>query len=129
MWLSAADALLDNVGTELLLGQFADLALEALTHGCCEGSIVEIQDVLNHVVAERILYKMETMGRDLANEVNLLEANSVVNAATMAMSANGDAVLAYSIKDELSLHGLEVVQTLLNDVVAVQILDEIYNLS
>ena len=119
---------------ELLLGQFANLALEALTHGCCEGSIVEIQDVLNHVVAERILYKMETMGRNLANEVDLLEANSMVNAAlkntaTMAMGANGDAVLAYSIKDELSLHRLEVVQTLLDDVVAVQILDEINNLS
>jgi hypothetical protein len=68
--------------------------------------VVEIQDVLNDVVAEGILHKMKAVGSDLANEVDLLEAGSVVNAAlqdttAVAVRTNGDAVFAYRIEDEL----------------------------
>lgn len=134
VWLSATDALLDNVGTKLLLGQLADLALEALAHGCSKGGIVEIEDVLNHVVAKWILYKVEAVGSDLADEIDLLEPDSVIdaalkNTATMAVGTNSNAVLAYSIEDELSLRRFEVVQALLDDVVTIQILDEIHDLS
>lgn len=74
------------------------------------------------------------MGGDLADEVNLLEAGGMVDAplqdaTAVTVGANSNAMLAYSIKDELSLCRLEVIQALLDDVVAIQILDEIDDLT
>jgi hypothetical protein len=132
--LSAADALLNDIGAELLHGELGDLALEAETHRGGEVGIVEVKDVLHHVVTERILDQVEAVCGDLANKVDLLEAGSVVNAAlentaSVAVSSDCDAMLAYSIEDELSLRRLEVVETLLNDMVAVEVLDEVDNLT
>ena len=50
------------------------------------------------------------------------------HAAAMAMGANGDAILANSIEDELCILRLQVVQALLNDVVAVQVLNQLDDL-
>jgi hypothetical protein len=134
VWLSTADALLDDVGAELLFGKLANLALEALAHGCREGGVVEVQDVLDNIVAKGVLNQVEAVRRDLANEVDFLEARGMVDAtlqdaAAMAVRADSDAMFTYSIKYELRVRGLEVVQALLDDMITVEILDEIDNLS
>jgi hypothetical protein len=132
--LGTADALLDDVGAELLLRKLDDLTLEALAHGSGESRVVQIEDILDDVVSKGVLDQVEAMGSDLADEVDLLEARCMVNAAlenaaAMAVSTDSDAVLAYRVEDELSLGRLEVVQALLDDVVAVQVLDKIDDLA
>ena len=132
--LGTADALLDDVGAEHLLGELHNLTLEAFAHGRGESSVVQVEDVLDNVVTKRILDKVEAVRRDLANEVNLLVARRMIdaalkNTAAMAVGTDDDAVLAYGIEDELGLRGLEMVQALLNDVVAVQVLDEVDDLA
>jgi hypothetical protein len=77
---------------------------------------------------------VEAVGGDLAHKLDLLETRGVINAtlkdtATMTMSSDDDALLANRVKDELSILSLEVVEALLNDVVAVQVLDELDDLS
>jgi hypothetical protein len=106
-----ADALLDDVGAELLLGKLDDLALETLAHGRGESRVVQIENVLDNVVAKGVLDQVEAMCGDLAYEVDLLEARRMVNAAlenatAVTMGADDDAVLTYSIKDELGLDRL-----------------------
>lgn len=108
--------------------------MEADTQRRREARIVEVENVLDDVVAERVLHQVEAISSDLANKLHLLEAGGMVdaaleNAAAMTVRADGDAVLADSIKDELGVLGLEVVQALLDDVVAVQVLDKIDNLT
>jgi len=72
---------------------------------------------------------METVGSDLANELNLLEARSVINAplenaASVTVSSDSDAMRTNRIEDELSILSLEMVQALLNDVIAIKILNQ-----
>jgi len=97
-----------------------------------EDRLVEIEDVLDNVVSERILNQNISIVRDLSNEPSLLITRSVVNAtlqdtATMTVGSDINAVGANSIKDELSINGGQLVEALLDDVVAVQILDELDN--
>lgn len=127
--LSAADTLLDDVGAELLSGQLRDVTLETQAKRGSEGHVVQVEDVLHDIVAKRILDELEAIGRDLTHKLNLLEAGSVVDAAlkdtaTVAVGTNSNAILTNSIKDELSIFGLEVVETLLDDMVAVEVLDK-----
>jgi hypothetical protein len=130
---SATNTLLDNVGAELLLRKLSDLALKALAQGGCEARLVEIEDVLHDVVAEGILHEVERVSSDLADQLDLLEARGMINAtlknaAAVTVSADGDAVMAHGIEDELRVLGFEVVQALLDDVVAVQVLNEVNHL-
>lgn len=131
---STANTLLNDIGAELLLRKLSDLALEAQAHRGCEGRIVQIKNVLNDVVAKGILYKVEAVCGDLANQVDLLKAGSVVNAAlknaaAMPVGTNSNAMLAYSVENKLSLRRLEMVQALLDNVIAVQVLDKVHNLA
>lgn len=124
----AANTLLDHVGAELLLGEFGNLARKANAQRIGEARIIQVENVLHDVVAEGILDKVEAVRGDLANQLDLLEAIGMVNAAlkdaaAMAVGANCDAVLTNGVEDELGILGLEVVQTLLDDVVTVQVLD------
>ena len=69
---------------------------------------------------------MKTVCSDLADKVHLLEARSVVDAAlkdtaTMTVGTDSNAMLTYSIEDELSFRRLKVIKALLNDVVTVEI--------
>jgi len=87
---------------------------------------------LNNIVAEGILNQNISVIGDLSNEPSLLFTRSVVNAtlknaAAMAMGSNINAVGADSIKDELSIDRGELIETLLDDMVAVQILDKLNN--
>jgi hypothetical protein len=128
--LGAANALLDDVRAELLPGKLHDLTPKALAHGRSELGVVQIEDVLDDIVAEGVLDKIEAVRGNLANKVYLLIAGRMVdaalkNTAAVAMSTDNDAVFTHSIKDELCLGGFEVVQALLDDVVAIEVLDEI----
>jgi ABC-type ATPase with predicted acetyltransferase domain len=49
--------------------------------------------------------------------------------AAMAVRANSDAVLADSIEDKLGILRLEMIQALLDDMIAVQILDKVDDLA
>jgi hypothetical protein len=89
---------------------------------------------LHNVIAKGVLDQIEAVGRNLANELDLLVAGGVVDAAlenttAVAVCADGDAVVTNSIEDELSILGLEVVEALLNDVIAIKVLNESDNLS
>lgn len=129
----ATDALLDDIGAELLTRKFGDLASKAKTQWVGKTRFVQVEDVLDNVIAEGILDQMEAIRGDLADKLDLLETGSVVdtalkNAAAVTMSADGDAVLTYGIENKLSILRFEVVQALLNDMIAVQILDKLDNL-
>lgn len=103
--------------------------MESEAQRSSERGFVEIKDVLNDVITEGILHEMETVGSDLANELNLLEARSVINAplenaASVTVSSDSDAMRTDRIEDELSILSLEMVQALLNDVIAIKILNQ-----
>jgi hypothetical protein len=87
--------------------------------------------------------------RNLLDQLDLLDTGRMIdaslqNAASVPVSANGNAVLPNCIKDELNIHqlnnqsrvagsrylsvfGFQAIQTLLNDVVAIEILYKLYN--
>ena len=76
---------------------------------------------------------MEAVRGDLADEVDLLEARCMVdaalkNAAAVAMGADSNAVVCDSIENELSISVGEVVQALLDDVIAIEVLNHADNL-
>jgi len=115
-----------------LLGELGNSVLEHHDQRLGEDRLVEIEDVLDNVVSERILNQNISIVRDLSNEPSLLITRSVVNAtlqdtATMTVGSDINAVGANSIKDELSINGGQLVEAFLDDVVAVQILDELDN--
>jgi hypothetical protein len=95
-----------------------------------ESRLLEVEDVLDDVVAERILNKVKGVVANLTNELALLQARSMVDAAledtaAVPVSTDGNAVLAHGVEDELSVLRAEVVEALLNDVVPVKVLDQL----
>lgn len=127
--LGTAETLLDDVGAELVTGQLADAASECLHHGLGEGRLVQIDDILNNIVAEGILDEDSRVGGNALNEPELLVTRGMVNAAledtaAVSVGADLDAMMADGVEDELRISRDELVQTLLNDVVAVEVLDE-----
>lgn len=112
--------------------ELADAALERRNHGLGEAWFIKIDDVLNHIVSKRILHKYSSMLRDAPNEPGLLFARSVINAtlehtAPVPVRAHLDTVIANRIEDELRIERCKLVQALLDDVVAVKILNELDN--
>ena len=107
--------------------------MESEAQWSSERGFIEIKDVLNDVITEGILHEMETVGGDLANELNFLEPRSMINAplenaASVTVSTDSDAVRTNRIEDELSILSLEMVQALLNDVIAIKILNQWHHL-
>lgn len=128
--LSAAEALLDDVGAELLLGQLANTTLEHSNERLGEDRLVEIKDVLHDVVAEWVLHQNVGIVGDLSDQPSLLLTRGMIdttleNAATVAMGADINAVSSDRVKDELRVNRSELVETLLDDVVTVEVLDEL----
>lgn len=130
--LSAAQALLNHVGAELVPGELADTALERGNNGLSEGGLVQVDDVLDNIVSKRVLHQYAGMLGDALNQPQLLLAGCVINAAlehtaAMSMGANLDTVVTNGIKNKLRVRSGELVKALLDDVVSVQILDEFHN--
>ena len=101
-----ANTLLDDIGAELVLGQTRNAGLEAVAHGVRERGIVEVDDILQHIVSVRILYKGEGVLGDLSDEVSLLRSGRVVNAAlkdtaSMTVAADSHTAPANGVEDEL----------------------------
>jgi hypothetical protein len=111
-------------------GELADTALEHADDGLGEGGLVEVDDVLDDVVAEGILDEDAGLLRDALDEPELLVTGRMINAAledtaAMAMRAHVDAVATNGVKDELRLGGGELVEAFLDNMVTVEVLDEI----
>ena len=128
--LRAAETLLDDVGAELVAGELADATLEHGHNRLREGRFVEINNVLDNIVAKRVLDEDARLLRDALDEPELLVTRRMVNAAlenaaTMTVGTHIDAVAADGVKDELRVGSCELVKALLDDVVAVKVLDEL----
>lgn len=124
-----AQAFLDDIRAELLLGQTGNAPLELVTDFRDELRITEVENVLNNVIAVGVLNEEECMLNDLCNEAIPLGARSMIdaalnNTATVTVSADAHAVGADGLVDEVSILSLEVVETLLNNMVAIQILHQ-----
>lgn len=131
--LGAAQALLNDVGAELVARQLTDAVLEHADNRLSEGRLVEVDDVLDHIVPKGILNQNRGVFGDLRDEPDLLVARGMVNAAledtaAVTVSTDVNAVGTDSIEDELRVLGTELVKTLLNDVVAVEVLNKLDNL-
>lgn len=105
------------------------MGAELGNEGLGEARLVQVDDVLNHVVAKGVLDQAVRIVGDALDEPGLLLAVGMINApledaATVTVSAHVDAVLPDSVEDEVRLLGAELVEALLNHVVAIQILDQ-----
>jgi hypothetical protein len=124
-----AQTLLDDVGTELVARQLANAGAELRDDRLGVFGLVEINDVLHHIIAEGVLHQDVGVIRDLLNENPLLRAIGVIDAAlddtaSVAVGADLDTVMTDSVEDELSILRRQLVKALLDDMVPVQILDE-----
>lgn len=131
---SAADTLLDDVGAKFLLGEFGNMTLEAEAERGGKGHIVQVQNVLNDVVAKGVLDKLEAMRSDLAHKLDFLKARGMIdaalkNTASVAVRTHSDTILTDSIEDELSILSFEMIETLLNHMVAVEVLNKSDNVA
>ena len=129
----ATDALLNDVGAELLLRQISDAPHEAAAEGLSERWLNKIEDVLHDVVAKRILNEGEGVCDEEINKSTLLVTRGMVDAAlkdaaSMTVLAHHNAVGANGIEDKLSILGREMVETLLDDMVAVKVLDKLHDI-
>ena len=116
-----------------MLGERGDAAAETKAEGLSKGWFSQIQDILHDIIAKRILNQGKGVRGNLCNKMSLLLTRSVIdaalkNTAAVAVCTHDDAVSTDSIEDELCFLRGEVVQALLNDVVAVQVLDKGHNL-
>lgn len=112
--------------------ELADAALEHGNNRLGEGGFIEINDVLDNVVAKWILNQYARMLSDALDQPELLLARCVVDAAlkhtaAVPVGTNFNTVVADSIENELGVSSSELVKTLLDDMVAVQILDELHD--
>ncbi len=116
--------LLNNVGAEFVARQLANAVAELGNQRLREGRLVEVDYILNNVVAEGVLDQRNSMVGNSLYEPHLLIARGMVNAtlqntAAMAVGADLDASTTDGVEDELGIYRAELVEALLNDVVAV----------
>lgn len=127
------ETLFDDVGTELLTSKSRHTADHALTQGLGESGFAKVKNVLDNVVAEWVLDEGKDVLGDGADELTLLLARGMIDTAlehtaSMAVSANSDNVMTHSVDNELDILLLEVVQAFLNDMVAIEVLNELDDL-
>ena len=83
------------------------MTFEDVTERVGEAGLLEVDNVLKDIVAERILNQMEGTVSDLADELGFLMASGVVytalqHATAVTMGSNRNAIGANGIKNELS---------------------------
>lgn len=76
-----AEAFLNDIGTEFLSRKQPNSSLKHMNERFCKYRLVQIQDVLHHIIAEWILDESDCMVGDLTNQPGLLVASGMVNAA------------------------------------------------
>lgn len=104
----ATQALLDDVRAELVARQPTNAATELSDDGLSVVRFAEVNDVLNNIVAERILDEGHSTLGNLLDQPGLLVTRGMVDAAlkdtaTVTMSADIDTMIADGVEDELSL--------------------------
>ena len=108
--------------------------MEGLAKRISEAGLLKVHDVLKYVIAEWILDQVKRVLSDLLDEMGSLVTNSMVDAtlkdtAAMAVGADSDAIIAHGAEDELSVLCIELVQTFLNDMIAIEVLNQIHHLA
>lgn len=116
-----------------MLGKLDDAPSKTRAQWAGEVWNAEIENVLYNIVAEWVLDKRVGVLNDMADQLGLLSAGSVVDAAlqdtaSVTVSTNHKTIVTHGVEDELGINRLEVVKTLLNDMVAVEVLNEAYNI-
>ena len=116
-----------------MAGEHVDLAAKLAYKRLSERSLVEVNDVLNDIVAEGILYQAQSIFGDSRDQPHLLFTRGVVYAplkdtAAVTMGAHIDATIADSTENKLGIGGRQLVQAFLDHVVAIEVLDKIDNL-
>ena len=106
--MGSTKTLFDDIRAEFLLGQLRYLALEGIAEWVSEAGLLEVDNVLENVIAIRVLNKMEGAVSDLADKLGFLVTGGVVYAtlqhtAAMTMGSDRYAVGANSIENELRL--------------------------
>ena len=104
--MGSTEAFLNDIGTELLLRQLWDLALEGVAKRVGEARFLEINNILKDVISKRILHQVKSTICDLAYELGFLDTSGMIdtalqNATTMTMSSDCNAIVANSIENEL----------------------------
>jgi len=127
--LSTAETLLNHIRAELLLGQLRNTTSEHSNQRLGKDGLIEIEDVLNNVVSKRILDQNIGIVGDLANQPSFLITGGMIdtalkNAAAVAVGSHINTVSSNSIKDKLGVYRRELIEALLDDVVAVQVLNQ-----
>ena len=77
----STDTFFDYIRAEFLLGQKRDATFKALAKRIGEGWLSNIDDVLQNIVAKRILDQREAIGDDLTDDLGFLVASCVIHAA------------------------------------------------
>lgn len=131
--LGDTNALLDDIGAELLDRERTDVAEELTDNAIAEAVVVQVENVLHDVVAVGILHERQGIVGDLVHELDALIFGRMINAAlqhatTVTMGGNLDAVLSDSIVDELVIFWSELVEALLNDMVTIEVLDQSHHM-
>jgi hypothetical protein len=70
--LGASQALLNDVGTELVTRQLADATLEHLNHRLGKSWLIKVNDVLDDIITKRILHQDPCVVSDALNQPALL---------------------------------------------------------
>lgn len=88
--------------------KLADAPLEHANNGLREHGLIEVDDVLNNIVAEGILDENARLFSDALDEPKFLVTRSMIyaplkNTASVTVSTDTDSVAANRIKDELSV--------------------------
>lgn len=123
--------------------------MEGFAKRICEARFLQVYDVLKDVITEGILDKMERVFGDLLYQMRPLVANGMIDAAlkdtaTVAMGTNSNAVSANRAEYELghvsvltnkvstltylSILCIELVKALLDDMIAIEVLNQLHDL-
>jgi outer membrane receptor protein involved in Fe transport len=104
----------------LLHRERADVSDECSDERLGEPGVVQVENVLDDIVSERILDEVERVEDDLGDQLDALGGASVVdgslkNAASVSVGRDFDEVGGNSVVDELVVLRDELVQALLDD--------------
>ena len=128
------DNLLHHVRAELLHRQLRDVSPQRPHEACGDAREGQVEDVLHDVVAERVFDERQRVADHLVHELHLLLVGRRVDAAlqdaaAVAVRRDGDGVALPRdrVVDELRAARRELVQTALDDVVAVEVLNQLHD--
>jgi hypothetical protein len=125
-----AKAFFDDIGRKLLRAELSHVRAEFVAQLALDvGKAVKLEHVLDDIVAIRVAHERVAVLGDLADELIFLALGRVVDAAlqhaaAVAVRGHLDAALGDGVVNELIVLGRQAMQTALDDVVAVQVLDE-----